>query len=62
MKTIGVEELGIMLHKTPSTIREYRRKYPELLPPLLSVPSRKLLWECSVVVEWMHGEHQGARR
>ena len=62
MKTIGVKELSEMIHKTPSTIRTYTSRNPELLPPRLDVPGKILLWEYSVVVEWMHGKHQGARR
>ena len=56
MKTIGVRELSEMLHKTPGTIREYRRLHPEYLPPLLNVPGKILLWEYDVAVAWMRGE------
>ncbi len=59
MKTIGVQELSEIIHKTPSTVRTYTSRNPELLPPMLIYPGKKLLWEYSVVVEWMHGEHQG---
>jgi len=33
MKTIGVQELSEIIHKTPSTIRTYTSRNPELLPP-----------------------------
>jgi len=56
MKTIGVQELSEYLHKTPGTIREYRRLHPEYLPPLLNIPGKILLWEEDVVIAWMRGE------
>lgn len=62
MKTIGVQGLSEITHLTPSTIRTYSSRCPQFLPPRLDIPGRRLLWEYSVVVEWMHGEHQGTRR
>ena len=56
MKTIGVEELSKIIHKSPSTILTYASSHPELLPPMLIYPDKGLLWEYDVVVEWMRGE------
>lgn len=56
MKTIGVQELSEMLHKTPNTIQTYSSRNPELLPPRLNVPGVILLWEYDVAVAWMRGE------
>lgn len=62
MKTIGVQELSEIIHKTPKTILTFTSRNPELLPPMLPYPGRKVLWDVATVEEWLNGEHQGARR
>jgi hypothetical protein len=54
LKTIGVEELAKLLHRTPETIRSDARRRPGTLPPVLRIPkTRKLLWLEEDVVSWM---------
>lgn len=54
MKTLGVDEIAALLHKTPRTIREDARRRPHSLPPRLRIPgSDRMLWLESDVIEWL---------
>ncbi len=37
IKTLDVEELAVILHKTVDTIYEYRRTRPQSIPPCLKI-------------------------
>lgn len=54
MKTLGVDEIAALLHKTPRTVREDARRRPHSLPPRLRIPgSDRMLWLESDVAEWI---------
>ena len=54
MKTLDVQQLSAILHKTVDTIYEYRRTKPHSLPPRLKIEgTSKLLWLESTVEEWL---------
>ncbi len=43
LKTLGAEELGVILRKSPRTIKEDARRSPERIPPSIKIPGGKLL-------------------
>jgi len=54
LKTIGVEELSVILRKAESTIKVDLRRRPERIPPPIRIPgSSKLLWFESDVKDWL---------
>jgi predicted DNA-binding transcriptional regulator AlpA len=54
VKTLDVNQIGELLHKTPGTIRMDASRHPHRLPPRLRIPgSRTLLWLESDVQEWL---------
>ena len=54
IKTIGVEELSVLLRRAVDTIRSDARRRPETLPPRIIIPgTSKLLWLEEDVVTWM---------
>jgi hypothetical protein len=58
IKTIGVEELSVLLRRAVDTIRSDARRRPETLPPRIIIPgTSKLLWLEEDVVNWMK-EHR----
>jgi hypothetical protein len=58
IKTMGVEELSVLLRRAVDTIRSDARRRPETLPPRVVIPgTSKLLWLEEDVVNWMK-EHR----
>jgi hypothetical protein len=58
IKTIGVEELSVLLRRAVDTIRSDARRRPETLPPRIVIPgTSKLLWLEEDVINWMR-EHR----
>lgn len=54
-KTIGPNELAILLQRTPNTIRADVNRRPQSLPPKLNIPgSAKLLWVEEDVIQWLN--------
>lgn len=54
LKTLGVEDIAAILHKSKETIQEDARRKPQCLPPRLVIPgSSRLLWLESDVIEWI---------
>lgn len=63
MKTLSVDEIATLLHKTPRTIREDARRRPHSLPPRLRIPgSDRMLWLESDVIEWLESCRVTQRR
>lgn len=59
LKTIGVNEIAIILRKKPTTIREDVTRRPESLPPRLVIPnSRSVVWRVIDVEEWLENRVQ----
>ncbi len=58
IKTMGVEELSVLLRRAVDTIRSDARRRPETLPPRIIIPgTSKLLWLEEDVINWMK-EHR----
>jgi hypothetical protein len=58
IKTLGVEELSVLLRRAVDTIRSDARRRPDTLPPRVVIPgTSKLLWLEEDVVNWMK-EHR----
>jgi hypothetical protein len=54
LKTLGVEELAVLLRRKPDTIRSDARRRPNTLPPRIVIPgTTKLLWLEEDVADWM---------
>ena len=58
IKTMGVEELSVLLRRAVDTIRSDARRRPDTLPPRIIIPgTSKLLWLEEDVDNWMK-EHR----
>ena len=58
VKTLGINELAAILHRSAKTIAAEVSKSPHKLPPRLMLPgSRKVLWLWSDVERWIN-EHR----
>jgi hypothetical protein len=58
IKTLGVEELSVLLRRAVDTIRSDARRRPDTLPPRIVIPgTSKLLWLEEDVANWMK-EHR----
>lgn len=54
LKTLGVEELAVLLRRKPDTIRSDARRRPNTLPPRIVIPgTTKLLWLEEDVADWI---------
>lgn len=54
IKTLGVEELAVLLRRKPDTIRSDARRRPNTLPPRIVIPgTTKLLWLEEDVADWI---------
>lgn len=54
MKTLGIDEVAELLHKSPRTVREDLRRRPNAIPPTLRIPgSRTTLWLEETVRDWL---------
>lgn len=55
IKTVGVEELAVLLHRDPKTLMRDIHRRPDSLPPRLIIPqSRRVLWLEQDVREWLN--------
>lgn len=62
MKTLGPDELAVLLRRTPKTIRSDANRRPHTLPPRLKIPgSRTLLWLEADVVQWLEERRSEGR-
>lgn len=53
---LTVEQLGALIHKSPSSIRSDASRKPEVLPPICRLPGNKrLLWRREDVLAWVEG-------
>lgn len=53
-KTIGVEDVALLLHRSPATVRADVNRRPETLPPRIVIPgSKKLVWLYEDVMAWL---------
>ncbi len=51
---LDLDELAQMLRRSPKSIREYLRRNPDAVPPLLMLPGTKLLrWRAVDVEAWL---------
>lgn len=48
-----VRALAQALSLSPATIHQYASKRPEMLPPRMATPHRKLLWAIADVEAWI---------
>lgn len=54
LKTIGVNELSVIIHRPVPSIKSDLSRKPESLPPRVVMPgSKKLLWIESDVFQWL---------
>ena len=54
LKTLTVDDLSLVLHRTVETIRADMRRRPDTIPPSIVIPgSKKTLWLESDVKEWL---------
>lgn len=54
LKTLAIDQLSKILHKSPETIRSDLVRNPQSLPPVLRLPrSRKPLWRLKDVEDWL---------
>ena len=54
VKTIRIEELSEILHRSPTSIASDVTRRPESLPPRLLIPnSRTVLWRMIDVESWL---------
>lgn len=54
LTVLTVEQLSLLLHKSPSSIRSDASRNPAALPPICRLPgSKRLLWLMKDVREWM---------
>lgn len=50
---VNARELALALGLEVATIHQYASKRPDMLPPRLTLPTRKLLWAVKDVEEWV---------
>lgn len=49
-----VEQLAILIHKSPSSVRSDASRNPSVLPPIFRIPgTKRLLWRMSDVEAWL---------
>ncbi len=54
LRTLGVEDLAPILHRSVATIKSDIYRRPDTLPPRISIPgSTKLLWLETDVIRWI---------
>jgi hypothetical protein len=59
LKTLGVEELAILLKRKPDTIRSDARRRPNTLPPRIVIPgTTKMLWLEEDVASWIKNKRE----
>lgn len=51
---LAVEQLALLIHKSPSSIRSDASRNPDALPPICRLPGNKrLLWRREDVMAWL---------
>lgn len=50
---VNAQELAQALGLQLATVHQYASKRPEMLPPRMALPTRKLLWSVKDVEEWV---------
>lgn len=55
---VNARELAQALGLEITTVHQYASKRPEMLPPRLTLPTRKLLWAVKDVEEWVETYRQ----
>lgn len=51
---LSVEQLAILIHKSPASIRSDASRKPQALPPICRLPGNKrLLWRSEDVMAWI---------
>lgn len=58
---LDAKELASALSLPVTTVQQYASKFPEKLPPRLSMPSRKLMWSVKDVEAWVES-HRAASK
>lgn len=54
LKTLGVAELSVLIHRAVPSIKSDLTRKPESLPPRIKMPgSKRLLWLEHDVIEWL---------
>lgn len=49
-----VEQLAILIHKSPSSVRSDASRNPAVLPPICRIPgTKRLLWRVADVEAWL---------
>lgn len=49
-----VEQLAILIHKSPSSVRSDASRNPSVLPPICRIPgTKRLLWRVADVEAWL---------
>lgn len=57
LKTLTLEELAEILHKSPHSIKSDLKRNPECLPPVLQIKkAKRLLWRLSDVEKWLEDQ------
>lgn len=61
-KTLGPDDLALVLRRTVETIKTDCRRKPHSLPPRLKIPgSTRLIWLEADVIAWMHSCRTGPK-
>jgi hypothetical protein len=51
---LAVEQLAILIHKSPSSVRSDASRNPSALPPICRIPgTKRLLWRVADVEAWL---------
>lgn len=54
LETITIEQMALILQKSPKTIRNLCYAQPDKLPPRIKLPGRSdFIWRKSTVLEWL---------
>lgn len=60
LKTLGPEDLAVLLRRAPETIKTDVRRRPQTLPPRLRLPgSSRLVWLEADVIDWINKCRKG---
>jgi hypothetical protein len=53
LELVSVDQLAVLLHKSPSSVRSDASRNPNTLPPICRLPGNKrLLWRREDVLTW----------
>lgn len=63
LKTLGPEDLAVLLRRTVETIKTDCRRKPQSLPPRLKIPgSTRLVWLEADVLAWLNSCRTGPKQ